>query len=781
MTAAHASHRLRALAKLGDEMRRTRRLLLAAILLLLVAVGASYHIRRQYLRAHQVVRPKTLPAGVLATAEEGWQYSRTDSQTGKPIVEVKARSFEQIQDPPETRLEQVELRLYDKDAARFNEVKCAKAVFRDTDKRLYSEGDVEIRMRIPAEGPVSGRLLAIQSSGVTFDTGSGKASTDRPASFTFEGGDGKGVGAEYDPTQHVLHLKSAVELNWRPVGPRAKVMKVETGELYYREVESRIFLAPWSRLNRGTLNVEGGNAVVTLEGDTIRTVDASNASGTDTYPTRSVDFRAQRIFLTMDDDGVARQLTAEREAHIVSHSVSGDTSVEGDKVDLDFKTDSGESELTQALAQGHAVVNSKPVASKGKAAPETRIMRSEAIFLAMRPGGHELLRAATMRPGDVEFVPNAPGQRRRLIRGERLTLDYAARNRIEKFHATKASTRTDPAPPAKPLKPGQPPEPPVLTWSDEFLARVRPETGQLDTIDQTGNFRYQAGTRHATAHSATLDSPRNLITLVTAARLWDPSGSTTADRIELDQKSGDFVAVGKVTSTRQPEASGGAGTPMLDRGKVMQAQADRMTSRRDHTLITYDGNAILWQESNRIQADRVEIDRSSAALIAHGHVITRLVDNSRAPAGKKPETAVFTVAQAPDMEYSDKQKTAHYTGGVILVRPGMNIRSQELTAYLKQDDKGSSLDKAIGDGDVRIVQSLSDRTRTGTAQHAEYYVAEDKVILEGGRPLLVDSVRGRTEGNRLTYFASNERLLVESPPTAPSVSTLHRKKKANSR
>lgn len=758
-------------------MRRTRLLLLAAILVLTIAVGASYYIRVEYLRAHAVARPKSLPAGVIASADEGWQYSRTDNRTGKPIVEVKARRFEQKQDPPETQLEQVELRLYDKDAGRFNEVKCAKAIFRDSDKRLYSEGDVEIRMRIPAEGPVRGRLVAIQSSGVSFDTNTGKASTERPASFTFEGGDGKGVGAEYDPTEHVLHLKSAVELNWKPVGPAAKAMKIETGELYYRELEGRVYLSPWSRLSRDTLKVAGGDAVVALDGDVVRNVDAQDASGTDTYPNRTVDFAGRRIFLTMDDDGVARQVTAEREAKVVSHSASGETAVTGDKVDLEFNTATGESVLRTALAQGRAVVTSKPVAAKGKPAPETRILRSEVVYLEMRPGGEELQRARTMRPGEVEFVPNSPGGRHRSIHGEQLTFDYAARNRIEKFHATKASTRTDPLPPKVPPKPGRQPEPPALTWSDDFMARFRPETGQLATIEQTGNFRYQAGERHAVSHSATLDSARNLITLVDKARLWDATGSTAADRIEMDQTNGDFVADGKVTSIRQPEAKGNGGTAMLDRDKVMQAQAGHMISRHDNTLITYEGSAVLWQESNRIQADRVDINRHEETLTARGHVMTRLVDNSREQAGKEPETAVFTVVQAPAMDYSDKDKAAHYSGGVILVRPGMNIRSSALTAYLKEDAKGSSLDRAVGDGAVRIVQTLADRTRTGTSEHAEYYVAEDKVILQGGQPLLVDSVRGETHGTRLTYFARNERLLVESPPSEPSVSTLHRKKR----
>lgn len=751
--------------------------MLAAILLLLVAVGATYYIRAKVLRAHTVAPPKPLPAGMVASSDEGWHYSRTDNVTGKPIVEVHARGFQQLQEPAVTNLDQVELRLYDKTAVRYDEVKCAKARFIEAEKRLYSEGDVEIRMGIPAEGPMKGRLVSIRTSGATFETETGKANTDRPTEFHFEGGDGKAVGAEYDPAAHILHLKSAVELNWRPVGPRAKPMKIEAGELIYREVEARIYLMPWSRLTRDTLKMDAAEAQVTLQQDVIRNVDAVKAHGVDKYPTRAVEYQAERLFLTMDDDGVAKQLTAERDARLISRSKTGETTVAGDKVDLDFDTATGDSQLTKALAQGHAVVTSKPAATKGQAAPETRLMRSEVIYMEMRPGGHEIRRASTLRPGDVEFIPNAPTQRHRTIHGEALTIDYAAGNRIERFHATKATTRTEPLASKKPLKPGQPPPAPALTSSDDFLARFQPKTGQLETIDQTGNFHYEEGERKATAAKAALDSPKNLITLTTDARIWDNTGSTMAERIVLDQKSGDFLAEGKVSSTRQPEQKKGTGTAMLDREKVMQAQAAKMTSRERNSRILYEGNAVLWQESNRIAADSVDINRDEGTLQARGHVVTRMVDNSRQQVGKPAEGAIFTSVQAPAMDYNDDEKLAHYHGGVILVRPGMNIRSKELKAFLVEDKNGSSLHHAFADGAVQIVQTAPDRTRTGTSEHAEYYVADDKVVLSGGRPLLVDSVKGETRGETLTYYSKTEHLIVASPPKQPGVSTLKKKTK----
>jgi hypothetical protein len=90
-------------------------------------------------------------------------------------------------------------------------------------------------------------------------------------------------------------------------------------------------------------------------------------------------------------------------------------------------------------------------------------------------------------------------------------------------------------------------------------------------------------------------------------------------------------------------------------------------------------------------------------------------------------------------------------------------------------NSGSSLEKAIADGAVKILQTSPGRKRTGTSEHAEYYVDESKVILQQGQPQLVDSVRGTTRGKQLTWFSNSDRLLVDGAASEPAVSNIRRK------
>jgi len=118
---------------------------------------------------------------------------------------------------------------------------------------------------------------------------------------------------------------------------------------------------------------------------------------------------------------------------------------------------------------------------------------------------------------------------------------------------------------------------------------------------------------------------------------------------------------------------------------------------------------------------------------------------------------------------------------VSLSRPGLEVQSRELRSYLKPDDgksnSGSSLEKAFADGGVNIVQTSPGRKRTGTSEHAEYYVDDAKVILQNGQPQLIDSLRGVTRGKQLTWFSNNDRLLVDGAESQPTESNIRRKSK----
>jgi lipopolysaccharide export system protein LptA len=240
----------------------------------------------------------------------------------------------------------------------------------------------------------------------------------------------------------------------------------------------------------------------------------------------------------------------------------------------------------------------------------------------------------------------------------------------------------------------------------------------------------------------------------------------------MNQETGDVTAEGNVASTREPERASKP-TTVLSAGEPLHAKSTRMSTAGGRRLVRYEGNVVLWQGGDRIEADFVEIDRSGATLSARGNVRSQFVEQTAGT--KKPAPPVTTLIRAPQLFYSDKTRTARYTGGVSMVRAGLQVTSAELRGLFATKDGSSGLEMAYADGQVRIVQSSPDRTRHGSAEHAEYTVGEGKVVLTGGSPEFIDSLRGSTRGQELTWFADNDRLLVEGREGQPAVSRILRK------
>ncbi len=779
-------------------MRRVvRPIILLAILAIVVGVGVTYYARLKLQAGTGVLKPKALPPGTVATSHQ-WTYTHTTNE--KTVITVHAEDLQEVEG--KQRLTGVVIDIANKDGAKYHHVQSAKAEFDMAQGILYSEGEVEITMGVVPDAPPSGLLMVIKSSGMRVESKTGKAFTDRLTTFKFDRGEGKAVGADYDPSTRELVLHSQVELIWRGANGKSAPMKVETGEAHYLERQSKVLLSPWSKLTRESLNMSAGPAIVTLSDGDIKLVETQQAHGTDQRPGRNLEYAANQLTMDFNDASQIQKITAVDQARMVSTADTAVTTMTSDRVVMDFDTSGKDSVLQTALAVGHSVMESKPVPKPGVDVADTRILKSETIKTKMRPGGQDIESVETQSPGAIEFVPNRPAQPHRWMNGERINIAYGEKNQIQTFRSNAVTTRTQ-KPRAKDAKEDPPVE---VTTSKDLLATFQPNSSQLAKLEQWGDFRYQAGDRKAKADRAVLDQPNNQIDLNGTARVWDATGSADADKIKLDQKSGDFNAEGNVSSTRMPDkkdkpkdardktagkdASGGGG--LLSEDEPLHARAKKMRSSDDNLQIRYEGNAVLWQSANRLEADVVEIDRDNSTLKAHGHVISQLLDKGDDPAKnpgaakkpvdpKKPATQptarVFTIVKAPELEYNDDTRLAVYKDGATLDRPDMKVKAKEIRAFLRDDSSDSSLDHAIADGKVEIVQTAPGRIRNGKSEHAEYFVDDDKIILTGGRPEFIDSLRGTTEGDILTWFSKDDRLLVNGVETQPVKSVLHRKPK----
>ena len=359
-------------------MRRTRWLFLAAIPVIIFFIGGTYLNRKISLAKDAPELPKTLAAGLDASIPD-WKY--TKSIGTRPVYQIIAKSFRQIKDPSVAELEGLELHLYHKEGTEYDLVRSAKAQFDRTANTLYSDGDVDITMGVPVDGPPHGRLLKIHATGVSFESMTGKATTARRAEFEFDQGSGSSVGAEYDPDTRDLHLLGQVALDWRGKSADFTPMHIEAGEAFYKERESKIILLPWSKLTRDTLHMEAAMSVVTLDNGNVQLAEVQSGHGVKEDPDRKVEFAADNLTLHFADGMQVSKIEADRNGKLISTAETMRTTVTGDRLVLDFDATSKESTLKTAVSTGSSVAEALPLPKPGSELAETRILRSDTIQL----------------------------------------------------------------------------------------------------------------------------------------------------------------------------------------------------------------------------------------------------------------------------------------------------------------------------------------------------------------------------------------------------------------
>ncbi len=122
--------------------------------------------------------------------------------------------------------------------------------------------------------------------------------------------------------------------------------------------------------------------------------------------------------------------------------------------------------------------------------------------------------------------------------------------------------------------------------------------------------------------------------------------------------------------------------------------------------------------------------------------------------GAAKKTQPVTV-DADQLESLQKEGLVIFTGNVVARQDGSVQYADRMEVYL--DASGDRIVRTVSTGSVRIITK---DCRTGTARRAEYYDAEQRVILIGNaRVWQEDNV---VTGERITMYIAEDRSVVES-------------------
>jgi lipopolysaccharide export system protein LptA len=779
-------------------MKTLRILLLLAVTGMLGVVVWDYAGAQRAGSAGEASEPEEIPQNLDSKASR-WTWSQSSSNERK--VEIHANTVEQIRDTTLLQLQGVELLIYRSDANSFDRIVCDSARF--DGETLYSEEEVTVLLGLTTgDSAQNAQPTTIRSSGVTFQSKTGVASTDRYTEYEFEGGVGHSVGSFYDSVHRYFRMNSEAYVERHASSAGQPVLKIRAGELTYYEIGQRVDLKNGASLERGGQKLRAAEAIVHLEEGVIRQITATDAQGEEGQAARVVRFETPKLVAWYSPLQIIEHINGEGPSVMTSETAASAIRAQGNRIDLHYVTPEGatESLLREMYVRESAILEAKPGPGAAAKGGQVRRVSSETLHLKMDNTAENMEFVETMARGRLDVLPVEPDGSRDVLEADRIKMLYAAGNRMEKLQAS-GNVTLERQPRAEDSTAGRKAEP-LHTFSGALLGEFDPGSGDLRVLRQWANFRFEQGDRSGRAEEAQFDLAANQIELKNRAEVWDPNSRTSADSLTLDEESGDFEARGRVSSAYQEKSrkgEPGAGGSQAATGelfapsKPVYATAERMVSNQRSGVLEYHGKARLWQGADRIEAEQIRIERRQQKLAAKVKVVNVISEKGEDAA--VDQTGSLAAGQGGDrgvpatqgrpievradaMRYDEATRQIEYDGSVELRRDTLRVKANELDAWLAPPGAaGSRLEKAIAGGSVEIAETAphGPPPRQGFGDRAQFFPSEDKVILEGEPARVISARQDTTRGSELTYHLGDDRLLVLGSPQERSYSLRRRK------
>jgi lipopolysaccharide export system protein LptA len=764
------------------------------IALVVAGVYAQRAIREMHVRR---AAPVSVPVGVQQRSQE---FAFAKEEQGRTIFRVRASQATQFSEQNRSLLKDVWITIYGRDGSRNDNIHTGECSYEPKSGAIQCEGDVQIDIQSanPAPGTSADSQLEVKTRNLAFDRDTGEASTTEPLAFRFAQGQGTAVGVTYSTRVSVVRLEHKVEFAIAPSDRTGGLPVQATGSSL--EISRNNHLA----VLRGPAVVRQGERELSAEKISVD-LDAeyhARRAVADGHPLIRATEKDAQIAVSADHfeaslgasgwiehiaavGGAAGDVTGSRTTKAgTDHFAAGQA---------DFAMLPENNLIREMTASGGTSLDSRQ-------GDDSRSLRTDVVRVTFSSGPQSGKKSAakqtvehqhisgfeTLAPGTIQ---TESGPESTNLRAKKLVGEFDADGRLARlFGHSGAEVRRQVGEAA-----------PEISSAAE-LAATFGKGGDWDTLDQSGNVRFQQADRHASAAHARIMRSTDTIALDGSPILSDVQSRTTAGSVAINQKSGDIRATGGVVSTYRSPAEASTGVPTqaskqatapgdaLNLGSgPAHVSADTMLGSATSGHAVYTGHARLWQGESVLDSDRIELWRDEKKMQAIGHVVAVFSQTSgqlgTAQFGKPSGTTKSAGSQAaqsgptlwyihaPRLTYWSDEGKAHIEGGVTAHSQEGSLESPTLDVFLTRPGSttgagganvpvgsGGQLYRALALGGVTVRQG----DRIGTSEQAEYTAADGKFVLSGGKPTVTDASSDTTTGRSLTFFVASDTILVDS-------------------
>jgi len=725
----------------------------AGVAIAIALIVAGIFVRGRFVdRAARRNLPPQVPASV-AQQSTGFTYSKNIG--GHTLFTIRASQATEFKDKNRSLLENVSITIHGGQGKRNDSVRAGECNYEPATGSIRCQGTVRIDLRNAAKNSAANaasRGMHFETSDILFDRDSGKVSTKNAVTLKFPGGAGQATGVLYDPQTEDVKLESNVQLKITPATSTDMPVNLTGSALEFRRSDGTLRLF-------GPVHAEQGQRILTagaLEIDLNAQMHPRQAIAGGHPEMTAKDARGTVVLAANQMEGsfangVIQEIIADGSVRGGTDSRGGANNVSAKHMELMLAAKDGRIEPHQMLARGNVQIAMQQGAVKRNL--ETSALRIDFVSEAGRHGAR-IASAQTLAPGQI--VTGKPGESD-TITGGMLAAAFDSRSQL---------TQLDGASGVKVVHQtgSQAPQ----TTTAQNLTATFGAGGDWETVDENGAVNFQQAGRTGQAQHANISRTANEITLTGSASVADSTSRSSADQIEINQKTGEIHAAGNVATTYLNNTK----NPGATEANISAAQ---MNGSNTTGRAVFLGHARLWQGDNVLQADTIEFWRNQKRAQARGNVVGAFPEPLPSTAKTKSKISAPTVWQvrAPKADYFGDSGKILLSGGVTAQSAEGSISSQTLTLFLSPAaNQQQRLERAVAEGGVRIEQN----GRIGTAERGQYVARGGKFVLSGGTPALFDGSGNTTTGRELTFFLASDTILVDSQK-GPRTITKHRVEK----
>jgi len=231
------------------------------------------------------------------------------------------------------------------------------------------------------------------------------------------------------------------------------------------------------------------------------------------------------------------------------------------------------------------------------------------------------------------------------------------------------------------------------------------------------------------------------------------------DEMDVFIDSGDLELKGEVKTAFQLQAGKEKTFGFFSKEKPVFISAQEMRYLEEEKRFIFREKVRMWQEKKTLIAEEVSLMEEAGKISASGKVKTIIPYKPQKGEEKEMEIGGET------LNYDRAQSSLSYDGECYLKVRNNSLSAQSITVSLKKGE--GEMETIQAQGEVVIIQNQSQ----GQGKEANYDIAQETIVLTGN-PVLIDKNKGRIEGDKLTFYMADGKIVVENKERERSVTII---------